>query len=36
MSSNHILGIIGKLSMRRGAWALFCGVPTHSERVIEF
>ncbi len=35
-SPSHVVDTIGKLSMRRGAWALFCSVSTHDVKVIEF
>ncbi len=35
-SLHGVLGIIGKLLMKRGAQALICGVLTHSVEVIEF
>jgi len=31
-----VLGIVGKLSARRGARAWFCGIPTYDGKVIEF
>jgi len=35
-SANCILGIVRKPSGKRGAWALFCGVSTHSEKDMDF
>jgi len=31
-----VLGIVGKPSARRGAWALFLGILTHEKEDIEF
>jgi len=31
-----MLSTVGKLSTRRGAWALFYGVPTYSVKVMDF
>jgi len=36
VSPSSILGITGKLSVRRGAWALICGVSTHDVKVTKF
>jgi len=36
VSPNCVLGTIGEPSTRRGALALFCGVPTHGRKDIEF
>jgi len=31
-----MLGTVGKCSVKRGALALFCGVLTHNEKVMDF
>ncbi len=35
-ASNSVLGVFGKLSMRRGAWARFHGVWTFAPKVLEY
>jgi hypothetical protein len=34
--SDHVLGVFGKLSMRRGPWAWFHGVGICSAKVLEY
>jgi len=36
VSLGHVLGTVGKPSVRRGAWAWFRGIPSYSGKVIEF
>jgi len=36
VSSGRYLGTAGKLSVRRGAWALFCGIWTYGGKVMDF
>jgi hypothetical protein len=35
-ASNHVLGVVGKLSTRRGAWAWFHDVWTCHAKVLEY
>jgi len=36
VSLSRVLGTVGKLSARRGAWAWFRGIWTYGEKVIGF
>ncbi len=36
VSDRVLLGLFGKLSRRRGAWAWFCGVWTCGAKVLEY
>jgi len=33
---SHVFGIVGKSLARRGAQALFCGVPTYGGKIMDF
>jgi len=32
----HVFGTVGKLLVKRGTWAWFCGIPTNGVEVMDF